>query len=81
MVEVSVVFPCKNEEKTLTRCIEDAKKSLKEFNHEIIVVDNNSTDNSAEVAKNAGAKVISEKTPGYGSYIFNKQCRGFWYVP
>ncbi len=36
---------------------------------EVIVVDNDSTDNSAEVARSAGAVVVSETRPGYGRAI------------
>ncbi len=60
---VSVVIPCYNSEKYL----ENTLKSV--FNQtlpvsEIIVVDNNSTDKTVEIAKRLGAKVITEKKQG-----------------
>jgi len=69
MVDVSVVMPCFNEEKTVGICVEKAIKVFKENNidGEVIVADNGSTDKSAEVAKNAGANVVLEKRKGYGS--------------
>ncbi|CEG12963.1 Glycosyl transferase family 2 (fragment) [groundwater metagenome] len=68
MVDVSVVMPCLNEEKTVGICVEKAIKVFKENNidGEVIVVDNGSTDNSAEVAKKAGARVVSEERKGKG---------------
>jgi len=69
MVEVSVVMPCLDEEKTVGICVEKAIKVFKENNidGEVIVADNGSTDNSVEVAKKAGARVVFEKRKGYGS--------------
>ncbi len=69
MVEVSVVMPCLNEEKTVGICVEKCLKVFKEQNidGEVIVVDNGSTDNSAEVARKAGARVVFEERKGYGS--------------
>ncbi|PIN68013.1 MAG: dolichol-P-glucose synthetase, partial [Candidatus Altarchaeum sp. CG12_big_fil_rev_8_21_14_0_65_33_22] len=48
MVEVSVVMPCLDEEKTVGICVEKAIKVFKENNidGEVIVADNGSTDNS-----------------------------------
>lgn len=65
---VSVVIPCMNEEKTIGRCIEKARASMAEqgFEGEIIVTDN-STDNSKEIAKSLGAKVVTPHSKGYGN--------------
>jgi len=63
---VSVVIPAFNEEKFLPNTL----KSLREQdykNFEIIVVDNNSTDKTAEIAKSFGVKVILEKNKGAGA--------------
>jgi (heptosyl)LPS beta-1,4-glucosyltransferase len=59
--EISVVINTLNEEKNLPRAIASAKK----FADEIIVVDMESTDKTAEVAKSLGAKVFSHKKAGY----------------
>jgi len=69
MLELSVIMPCLNEEKTVGVCI---KKCLEVFKQEkikgeVIVVDNNSTDKSAEIARKAGAKAIFEPKRGYGN--------------
>jgi glycosyltransferase involved in cell wall biosynthesis len=70
-VEVSVVIPCLNEEDTLGSCIEKARQALREHNitGEIIVADNGSTDSSRTIAKQAGARVVMVKEPGYGSAL------------
>jgi glycosyltransferase involved in cell wall biosynthesis len=68
-VEVSVIFPCLNEEGAIGDCVKRARRALEQsgFNGEIIVVDNASTDRSAAVAFAAGARVVNEPIRGYGS--------------
>ncbi|MEK6835362.1 MAG: glycosyltransferase family 2 protein, partial [Nanoarchaeota archaeon] len=70
-MKYSVVLPCKNEEATISTCINKIKKVLPKA--EIIVVDNNSTDNSALIAKKLHVKLIQEKKQGYGAALL----RGF----
>jgi glycosyltransferase involved in cell wall biosynthesis len=53
-----VVFPARNEAKTIAQCIEIAKKS--KYEPEILVVDGNSSDKTREEAKSAGARVINQ---------------------
>ena len=71
MMEVSVVIPCLNEEKTITPCIKKAQESFRRsgLKGEVIVVDNGSTDRSAEIAASLGARVIAESRKGYGSAL------------
>ena len=65
-------MPCLNEEENIAFSIRQAQSYLASisdhFNHtgEILIVDNNSTDHSAAIAKDCGARVISETRPGYG---------------
>ncbi len=68
-VDVSVVIPCLNEAQTIERCVTSAREVLEEhgIRGEIIVVDNGSTDGSAEIATRAGARVVPEPRRGYGS--------------
>jgi len=63
--KVSVVIPAFNEEKFLPLTL---KSLLFQDNHdfEIIVVNNNSSDRTAEIARSFGAKVIFEPWPGVG---------------
>ncbi len=60
--KISVVIPCYNEEKTIAKVINNIPKEV----FEIIIVDNNSTDKTAEIAKKLNAKVVKEKKQGYG---------------
>ena len=69
MKKITVVIPCYNEEKGLGKVIKDIpKKKLKElgYNVEVLVVDNNSDDNTHMVAVNNGTKVIFEGKQGKG---------------
>jgi len=71
MIDVTVVIPCLNEEKSIATCIKKAKEAFGRLNisGEIIVVDNGSSDKSVEIAKNAGATVLDEPNKGYGSAL------------
>ena len=61
----SVVIPAYNEEKYLPRCFSSLEKqTLPKEDFEIVVVDNGSTDKTAKVAKDLGAKVILEPRKG-----------------
>ena len=71
-VEVSVVIPSLNEEKTIGICIEKIKKVFKKYKikGEIIVADN-STDRTPEIARSLGAKVVTPDRKGYGyAYLY-----------
>lgn len=62
--EVSVVMPAYNEEEYIGNAVKDFKK-LK-YVDEVVVVNNNSTDSTEEIAKGAGARVVKEERQGYG---------------
>lgn len=62
-LKVSLVIPCYNEEDGVREVIGRTPKDV----DEIVVVDNNCTDRTAEVARSLGAVVVSERTPGYGA--------------
>ncbi|MEW6095584.1 MAG: glycosyltransferase family 2 protein [bacterium] len=68
-MEVSVIMPCLNEEKTIGICIKKAFDYFKDegIDGEVIVVDNGSTDNSANIASSLDAKVVYQPVKGYGS--------------
>ena len=60
---VSVVIPVKDDAELLSRCLRALSIQTRQAD-EIVVVDNGSSDASAEVAKNAGARVVRCVTPG-----------------
>jgi hypothetical protein len=70
-VEVTVVFPCLNEEKAVGQCVRESLEVLREagLNGSVLVVDNGSTDNSVQCARAAGAQVIVQREPGYGAAL------------
>src|SRR5678810_453772 len=59
---ITVIIPCLNEEQG----IEKVLRAMPEFVDEVIVVANNSSDRTSEVAAALGAKVIREEVRGYG---------------
>jgi glycosyltransferase involved in cell wall biosynthesis len=60
--KIAVIIPCLNEEEGVEKIL----RAMPEFVDETIVVDNNSTDRTAQVAESLGAKVIREQVRGYG---------------
>ncbi|MBN2430092.1 MAG: glycosyltransferase family 2 protein [Acidobacteria bacterium] len=60
--QITVVIPCLNEEAGIPLVL----GNIPDFVDEVIVVDNGSTDRTAEIARSMGAQVIHEKIPGYG---------------
>lgn len=67
MAEIAVLIPCFNESKTVTKVVEDFKKALNGAT--IYVYDNNSTDDTAELAEKAGAIVRHEYQQGKGNVM------------
>ncbi|MBT8312289.1 MAG: glycosyltransferase family 2 protein [Flavobacteriaceae bacterium] len=62
MKDIRVIIPAFNEENSISKVIEE----LPELVSEVIVVNNNSTDQTAAVARKAGATVLTETRMGYG---------------
>lgn len=62
--KISVVFPAYNEEKNIKNAIEDFFSIG--IVDEIVVVDNNSTDNTVKEVKKTKARLVREKRQGYG---------------
>ncbi len=55
---ISVVIPARNEEKYISACLQSLKKQDYSGEYEVIVVDNNSGDGTAAIARNLGAKLV-----------------------
>lgn len=76
-MQVDVIIPAFNEQNSIGSVVNDIPKDLV---REIIVVDNNSSDETSINAKNAGATVLKQPLQGYGNaclkgieYITNKE--------
>ena len=62
-MRIAVIIPALDEERSLPKVLADVPRNLVS---EVVVVDNGSRDRTAEVAKAAGATVLSEPRAGYG---------------
>ena len=71
MLDLSIVIPARNEEDSISSCVEDALSFLNRsgLTGEVIVIDNNSTDKTRLNAMSAGARIYLCKKVGYGSAI------------
>lgn len=61
-----VIIPCLDEEAAIGRLVANLRRVLDAASDRVIVVDNGSRDRTAEVARAAGAEVVSEPNRGYG---------------
>lgn len=80
---VSIIIPCMDEEKTIGIVIEKALSTLKKEGLEgEIIVSDNSTDNSREIALSMGAKVVIPVNKGYGNAFLEgfRQSRGKYFL-
>ncbi|RXG11724.1 glycosyltransferase involved in cell wall biosynthesis [Leeuwenhoekiella aestuarii] len=78
MQKINVIIPAFNEQDSIGQVIQDVPDHVEE----VIVVSNNSTDQTERTAKKAGATVLTESNPGYGyaclkgmSYIAAKETK------
>jgi glycosyltransferase involved in cell wall biosynthesis len=62
-MKVSVIIPTRNEAQAIGRVIADLPDDIIS---EAIIVDNNSTDGTPQIAARMGARVVTEARPGYG---------------
>ena len=70
-MELTILMPCLNEEKTIAYCIDEALAFLKKYglSGEILIADNGSSDKSVMLAGEKGARVINVKEKGYGAAL------------
>jgi len=61
---ITFIIPCYNEEDNIKNCISSIKNEAKYIPHEIIVIDNDCTDNTASIAEKEGVRVIKETRKG-----------------
>jgi glycosyltransferase involved in cell wall biosynthesis len=81
-IELTILIPCLNEAQTLAHCIEKAQLGIQRcgVSGEILVADNGSTDQSAQISEKLGAHVVHVKEKGYGNALRGgiKAASGKW---
>jgi len=77
-LRISLIIPCYNEEEGLPHVLEKVPSIV----DEIVIVDNNSTDMTADIGERFGAKVFREAQQGYGHAYFKglKEAKGDVFV-
>lgn len=82
--ELTILLPVLNEEKTIGTCIEKAQKFIKKHNieAEILISDNNSSDNSCKIAKKMGTRITHIQKQGYGNALIHgiKEAKGTYII-
>jgi len=70
-IELTILMPCLNEEKTIGFCIDEARRFIDRsgISAEILIADNGSSDRSAEIAERMGARVVRVQKKGYGNAL------------
>lgn len=71
-MDLTFVFPCLNESRTIALCIDAVRRSLEadpNLKYEIVVADNGSTDDSRQIATAHGARVVPVSQRGYGAAL------------
>ena len=70
-IEISIVMPCLNEADTIGSCVRKAVETLAAHGiiGEVVVADNGSTDASADIARELGARVVPVREKGYGAAL------------
>lgn len=87
--EISIILPCRNEEKALPHCLMQIKQVIKQHNlNAEIIVSDSSVDKSPEIAKQFNVKLVKHNKEGYGiaylegfkyakgKYVFMADCDG-----
>src|ERR1700692_1162421 len=70
-MEVTILMPCLNEAETVATCVRKARGFLERtgIEGEVLVADNGSSDDSTDIAREAGARVVQMPDKGYGNAL------------
>lgn len=83
-MELTILMPCLNEEKTILICINKALDFLEKnkIKGEVLIADNGSKDQSKDIIKKTKARLIEVEKKGYGSALINgiKQAKGKYII-
>ena len=83
-VELTILMPCLNEAETVGTCIDKALRFLSQadVSGEVLIADNGSTDGSAAIAQQRGARVVQVADRGYGAALIGgiQAARGSYVV-
>ena len=82
--ELTILMPCLNERETVGSCVRSARSFLvsRGIGGEVLVADNGSTDGSQELARAAGARVVTVTQRGYGAALLGgmRSARGRYVI-
>jgi dolichol-phosphate mannosyltransferase len=67
--EVAIVIPTLNEGKAMGDVIDGIREAMQQYDHEIVIVDGHSTDNTIDVSMQKGATIIYQRENGYGGAL------------
>ena len=78
-IELTILIPALNEEETIGICIKKAKEFINKnkIKAEILIANNNSTDNTGKIAKDMGARVVNISEKGYGIALIEGTKKAF----
>ena len=83
-MELSIIIPALNEEKTIAICVRKAMTAINKLKieGEVLVADNGSTDNTVRIAQESGARVVHIAQKGYGSVLMGgfKEAKGTFLI-
>ena len=83
-LELTVLMPCLNEAETLAFCIGEAQSAIGrlQLDAEVLIADNCSTDGSADIATQCGARVVTVSERGYGAALIGgiKAAKGTYII-
>lgn len=83
-MEITILMPCLNEEETIEQCIIKALKVIENehLDAEVLVADNGSTDQSLEICRSLGVRVVHVPEKGYGAALLLgiKEARGRYVI-
>lgn len=81
-MELTILMPCLNEEKTIGKCIKKAQSFIEKNNidGEVLIADNGSTDKSIILAEKLGVRVIKVERKRVWKCLKKRNTKGKWKI-